>query len=155
MHAHIISVTISRGVWLFKDASRLKKKMRWCIRYYSRRERGRCVWNVCFDAVRLWEKTCTTETNRPYLRTILCGNTAKEKNCNVPWVAPWQKKCSWRVECVFCWRRPWSRMRQMETNRRLHLLFVWESAGWKWAWLIFVSYVSHDGGILGPTMLFC
>ena len=119
-----------RGVWPFKDASWLKKKMRWCIRYYSRRERGRCVWNVCFDAVRLWEKTWT-ETNRPYLRTILCGNTAKEKNCNVPWVAPWQRKCLWRVKCVFCWRRPQECLPPMETNRPWwHLIFVCASAWW-------------------------
>jgi hypothetical protein len=156
VHAHIISVAISRGVWSFKDAYRLKKKMRWCIRYYSWRERWLCMWNVWFDVLRLWEKTCTMETNSPYLRTILCGNTVKEKNCNIPWVAPWHRQCLWLVACVFWWLRPWSRMRPMETNRPwLHLLIVWGSAQWKWVWLILVFYVSHGGWILGPTMLFC
>ena len=32
---------------------------------------------------------------------ILSGKKVKEKNRNAPWVVLWQRRRSWRVECVF------------------------------------------------------
>ena len=47
-----------------------------------------------------------------------------------------QRKSSWQVKCVLDWRRPWGSRPPMETNWPSSLV-LWQSARWKWAWLIF------------------
>ena len=79
---------------------------------------------------------------------FLCEKMGKENNCNVSAVVRWQRKHSRWLKCMFQWTRPWEWWSPMEMNRPLSCLFVFESARWKWAWLIFlISCFSHEGGI--------
>jgi hypothetical protein len=93
-----------------------------------------------FDEWWLWERRWRMETDIPFSSIDECGysvwRNGERKKLECIWGrAEAEEESSRQVKCVLDWRRPWECRPPMETNWPSSLV-LWQSAWWKWAWLI-------------------